>query len=251
MATPRYPSAGPEPGYPAALSAPLYERRPEDFSLGVDAADRIDPAPGHRRNDGAIAVAVAALIVIGAGMALLDDRVRAPEPIKPPPAESNALSRPADELPVSRVPSVADAGIPRPEEPVQPEQAEARATELDTGPPEPLQPPTVDKDDLYQVKALAAGLHPGLSRTLLMRLTPEDYANAGLAVRKALTESKDGDVLIWPKQPAAGLAQFRVHFVRGAPDCRRYVVAVSLDRWATTALPMEKCGARLVEPKAR
>ena len=118
-------------------------------------------------------------------------------------------------------------------------------------PPQRLSPPTVDKEDPYQMKAMAAGLHPGLSRVLLMRLTPEDYANAGIAIRKALAEAMDKDVKIWPRQPAAGLAQFRVHFVRGALNCRRYVVAVSLDRWATTALPLEKCGERLVEPKGR
>ena len=284
MADPRYPATGapsghpepryfqsgyPEPGttrwdYPQSTSVePGFEAPAAEFSLGLEDSDRISPERGRRRSDGVIVAAIVALVVIAGGMALLDDRVRAPEPRhatgSPPPAETGSLAQPMPELPVSQVQPMAEAGVARPAEPVQPESAERivepasdqKAAEDGGEAPEPLPPPTVDKGDPYQAKALAAGLHPGLSRVLLMRLTPEDYANAGVAIRKALAEIKDADALIWPKQPAAGLAQFRVHFVRGAPACRRYVVAISLDRWATTALPMEKCGARLVEPKSR
>jgi hypothetical protein len=113
--------------------------------------------------------------------------------------------------------------------------------------PSPLEPPSVDPADIYQVRALAVGLHPGLSRVLLARLSPDDYRNAGIAIQKAVAETPDSGVLVWPRQRKPELALFHVRFVPGAaPDCRRYVVTVTKDGWLTTALPMEKCG-----PQAR
>ena len=113
--------------------------------------------------------------------------------------------------------------------------------------PAPLEPPSVDPADIYQVRALAVGLHPGLSRVLLARLSPDDYRNAGIAIQKAVAETPDTGVLVWPRQRKPELALFHVRFVPGAaPDCRRYVVTVTKDGWLTTALPMEKCG-----PQAR
>lgn len=235
------------PFAPIEMEHPL---PPPPLDIALEAADRIGPAPSGRRGGGVLVFAIAALIGVAGGMAILDDRVRGPEPVRSPPAETSSLAKPAAELPVAEVPAVPDTGIARPAEPSQSERAEAPVEES-AEPPERLPPPTVDKDDPHQIKALAAGLHPGLSRVLLMRLTPEDYKNAGIAIRTALLETKDGSAHVFPKQPAAGLAQFRVHFVRGAVDCQRYVVTVSLEGWATTALPMEKCGARLVEPKPR
>lgn len=108
-----------------------------------------------------------------------------------------------------------------------------------------LPPPHVDPADPYQVRAEAVGLHPGLSRALLERLSPADYRNAGIAIKTALAETADGAVLVWPRQRKPELALFQVRFVPGAvSDCRRYVVTVIKDRWATTALPMEKCGSQ-------
>ena len=93
------------------------------------------------------------------------------------------------------------------------------------------------------MRALAVGLHPGLSRVLLARLSPDDYRNAGIAIQKAVAETPDSGVLVWPRQRKPELALFHVRFVPGAaPDCRRYVVTVTKDGWLTTALPMEKCG---------
>jgi hypothetical protein len=109
----------------------------------------------------------------------------------------------------------------------------------------PLPPVHADPADPYQVRAEAAGLHPGLSRVLLTRLSPTDYRNAEYAVRTALAQTRDGAVFVWPRQRTPELALFKVTFVPGAaPDCRRYVVTVVKDRWATTALPMERCGAQ-------
>jgi hypothetical protein len=113
----------------------------------------------------------------------------------------------------------------------------------DDRPGEPLPPVTPDPADPYQVKAAAVGLHPGLSRVLLARLSAADYRNAGIAIETALAETPDSGVHIGPRQRKPELALFRVSFVPGAPSgCRRYVVAITKDRWVTTALPMEKCG---------
>ncbi len=113
----------------------------------------------------------------------------------------------------------------------------------ETQPPPPLPPPTVDRSDPYQVKAEAVGLHPGLSRVLLTRLSETDYRNAGFAIKTALAETTEGSTFLWPRERKSGLALFKVHFVQGAgPECRRYVVTITKDGWATTAFPMERCG---------
>jgi surface antigen len=87
------------------------------------------------------------------------------------------------------------------------------------------------------------GLHPGLSRVLLSRLSEADYKNAGIAIKTALAETPEGSAFLYPRERKTGLALFKVHFVQGAgSDCRRYVVTITKDGWATTAFPMEKCG---------
>lgn len=107
------------------------------------------------------------------------------------------------------------------------------------------QPPRADPADPLQVRAAAVGLHPDLSRALLARLSPEDYRNAGIAIKTALAETPDSGVFVWPRQRKPELAHFQIHFVAGAaPDCRRYVAIVTKDGWSTTALPMERCGAQ-------
>jgi len=99
-----------------------------------------------------------------------------------------------------------------------------------------------DGDPLRR-RAELAGLHPGLSRVLLERLTSEDFRNAEAAIRKAIAETPDGEELNWPRAAPGQLARFRIYFVPGAAEnCRRYVVEIAKDRWLTTALPMEKCG---------
>lgn len=116
---------------------------------------------------------------------------------------------------------------------------------------EPLAPPTIDPQDPLQKRALAAGLHPDLSRALLSRLSKADFRNASTAISKALAEIGDNDVLIWPKEAPKKGAQFEVRFVTAAAEsCRRYVVTVIRDRWSTTARPMEKCGDELPQRRA-
>jgi surface antigen len=109
--------------------------------------------------------------------------------------------------------------------------------------PEALEQVKADPSDPLQVRAEAAGLHPGLSRVLLKSLTAADFRNAGHAVQTALAQTPDSAVFVWPRQQERGHAVFKVRFVAGADaGCRRYVVTVIKDRWATTARPMEKCG---------
>lgn len=119
-----------------------------------------------------------------------------------------------------------------------------------TGSDDPLPPPSADPADPYQMRAAAAGLHPGLSRALLVRLSPTDYRNAAHAIKTALAESPDGAAFVWPRQRKPELAIFQVRFVPSATaDCRRYVVTVGKDGWTTTALPMEKCGPQPGRPR--
>jgi hypothetical protein len=114
---------------------------------------------------------------------------------------------------------------------------------------QPLPPVRVDPADPYQKRAVAAGLHPDLSRVLLARLSATDYRNARYAVDTAIAKTGNEDVLVWPRQRKPEQALFRVHFVMGAaPQCRRYVVTVVKDGWTTTAPAMERCGADIAAP---
>lgn len=127
------------------------------------------------------------------------------------------------------------------------EAANATAPNDANAPVEPLPKPVADPKDPNQKRALAAGLHPDVSKALLARMTATDYSNARNAVQKALLQTADGSVLSWPRADVkSGAAFFEVKFVAGAaPGCRRYVVIITKDRWSTTAPPMEKCGDEL------
>ena len=133
------------------------------------------------------------------------------------------------------------------EEPT-PEASDAAA------PSESLPKPVADPRDPNRKRALAAGLHPDVSKALLARMTEADYSNARNAVDTALLQTGDG-VLLWPTTGSksgskSGAALFEIKFVAGAaPGCRRYVVIITKDRWSTTAPPMEKCGDELPKRK--
>lgn len=132
------------------------------------------------------------------------------------------------------------------------EEEEGQAKKVSERPVEPLPPPEPDPSDPYQMRAAAVGLHPGLSRVLLERLTPADYRNAEIAIKTALAKTPNGGQYVWPRQRRPDLALFKVHFVKGAaPGCRRYVVTIIKDGWSTTALPMENCEARGPRPERR
>lgn len=121
-------------------------------------------------------------------------------------------------------------------------EAEAAAAEPEKPAPLPPLPPLTDP---LQKKAEAVGLHPELSRAVLASLSAKDFKNASVAIKKAIAETPDDGVLLWPLKAERGLARFRVHFVPGvSPACRRYVVGVAKSGWLTTALPMERCGVK-------
>lgn len=107
----------------------------------------------------------------------------------------------------------------------------------------PLAEPQADPADPYQKRALAIGLHPGISNVLLSSMSDADYRSAEIAIRTALAEAADTDKFIWPRKQKAKQAVFQIHFVTGdGQDCRRYIVTVVKNGWTTTAPPMVKCG---------
>ena len=146
---------------------------------------------------------------------------------------------------VADAPAVAAPVVVATPEAVPEVSGEANDSNDEPASPSALPPPVVNPADPLETRAVSAGLHPGLSRALLAKLTADDFHNAHVAIQTALVETPDTQVFEFPKPRKAGQALFEVHFVPGAPaDCRRYVVTVAKDRWLTTALPMEKCAAR-------
>ena len=120
--------------------------------------------------------------------------------------------------------------------------ADAATSEEIPAAPTPQQP-SPPRTDRYEKQAEAVGLNPDLSKAVLRRLSETDFSNAGIAIKTALAKTADDAVHTWPAKLKPNLALFEVRFVPGAAEnCRRYVVTVTKDRWATTAPPMEKCG---------
>jgi hypothetical protein len=149
----------------------------------------------------------------------------------PSPAPTGTVTTEASPLP---------GDTPEPQEPKQSAAEAAKDAAISA-----MRTPTTDP---FQKRAESVGLHPDLSPALLKRLTDTDFKAAATAIRKALTETADNGVLVWPEKPRAEIAMFHVSFVPGAAsaDCRRYIVAIAKDGWQTTALPVEKCGVKRV-----
>jgi hypothetical protein len=244
--------------------------------------ERIGP-PLARTGGKAVFRGVVLLIALGGGWALLGDRVSWPRwllaefeavsastdrrvgpvgPVEPAAsraattslpvnAESTTKPAPLDAPPPtlqppapSKAATTPDAAV-RPAAPPQTTTAvPPAATGVDEPAAQPLPSAIADPADPYQMRAVAVGLHPDLSRVLLARLSPTDYRNAGTAIQTAMAETPDSGVFVWPRQRKPELALFQVRFVPGAaPSCRRYVVTITKDGWLTTAPPMEKCGS--------
>jgi hypothetical protein len=170
----------------------------------------------------------------------------------PPPTETRDIAAApgadAGEALPSPPPELAAQSLPP--EAAEPASQASAAQSDGNDKPAPLSQPKADPSDPNQKRALAAGLHPDLSRALLARLSEADYSNARSAIQTALAETPDEQVFTWPREANAKRAQFEVHFVAGmSAECRRYVVIVSKDRWSTTAPPMEKCGGDLPKRK--
>ncbi|MCL4768626.1 MAG: hypothetical protein KJZ80_20610 [Hyphomicrobiaceae bacterium] len=177
-----------------------------------------------------------------------------PEPVEPG-ASATAAARAPDRIEANLHWPRSD--VPRSDEKLEADGEQRAPVAIDAAAaPEstaaaPLPPAEPEPADPYQMRAAAVGLHPGLSRVLLERLTPTDYRNAGVAVKTALADTPDDAVFVWPRQRKPELALFRVRFVAGAPSgCRRYVVTVVKDGWSTTALPMENCEPRAASSRA-
>ena len=250
------------PQYESVASDEAYA--PQDFTAG----ERICPLGRGRRRHRVLRAAAVIAVALGLGSAW----VKAPEdwkhrlafgleammsrtalhsagPAVAPPGP--VAADPPAALPVPETREIAavpgaETGTPVPAmAAAEPRPAEGEA---DTADPKPLPPPVVDPADPYQKRAVAVGLHPDLSRSLLSRLSDADYKNAGVAIKAALAEAASSKVYAWPKEGGGKIALFEVRFVRAAsPECRRYVVTVTLARWSTTAPAMEKCGNRKSE----
>jgi hypothetical protein len=208
-----------------------------------------------------LSVIVLVLIVLAGGWALVGNQATSweallakiaavsssPDSRTPPPGEARAvtvISPPAAPEPAKL--TALDASLVAPPPPLTTAAVPPPATPYE----EPPNAPSADPADPHRMRAEAVGLHPGLSRVLLERLSPTDYRNAGFAIRTALAETPDSGVFVWPRQREPELALFQVRFVKGAaPGCRRYVVTITKDRWSTTALPMERCGPQLTSPR--
>ncbi len=174
---------------------------------------------------------------------------RAPPPVAPPTAPVGPAPHAESPPPPPASESVAPSNAVPPEPLIT---ASIETAPADKAPSvAPLAPPKADLSDPYQRRASAVGLHPDLSRALLTRLSPADFRNAGVAIDTAVAKTAETDTFVWPRQRRPELALFQVRFVPGAaPDCRRYVVTITKDRWSTTALPMERCGAKLAARKS-
>lgn len=264
----------------APAAHPAYARVPngafeEDPAYAFDEllpGERIGP-PVRRGVRRALARGAVLLLALGGGWAVLTGKVTVPNlslqdvaalfpelerlmqrqapaaataSVNPRPSTLAPAFKPMETLPPAPPPRQIESRT-EPAEPVQERPLTTAALPpAAAAVPEPQPPPAADPADPLQARALAVGLHPGLSRVLLERLSPADYQNARVAIQTAVTETPDSGVLVWPKQRKPELALFHVRFVPGAaPNCRRYVVTVTKDGWTTTALPMEKCGAEL------
>lgn len=245
----------------------------DDFHPG----ERIGPPP--RRSRGIVRGLALLLIAGGGGWLVLTDQAQWPDWLRdvaagvssalqgamPSAAERTVQTRPTPQEVPEPPRIVADPPLaPQPtalaKAPalLSPPDTRPEPSQLTTGSLPPATSPTedthgvplrvsADPSDPLQVRALSVGLHPGLSRALLERLSAEDYRNAEAAIKTAVAETADDASYVWPRQRKAQLALFKIHFVQGAAaGCRRYVVTITKDRWATTASPMEKCG-----PQAR
>jgi hypothetical protein len=221
------------PGEAAGVSPSLDRGVPqvEAGAPAVNATDPVGPAASAVTPTGAVDATAPA--VATTKLASLD---APPSTLQPPASSKTAATSGAAER--SAAPPLKTAALP------------PAATGIDGPPASPLGAAIADPADPYQMRAAAVGLHPGLSRVLLARLSPTDYRNAGTAIQTALAETPDSAVFVWPRQRKPELALFQVRFVPGAaPNCRRYVVTVTKDRWSTTALPMEKCGSQPRRPR--
>jgi len=225
---------------------------PTEFEL--DAGERIG-GPAKRANDVLAWCMSLAIIAGGAWVMTHDDGAllqRLPE------LAARVSSSISNLMPATGVQSDIATSRPLvlpPQQAAQPPLPLPEATAVAEPPAiksEPVEPPASTETsaseagsspDAYRARAEAVGLNPDISRSLLMRFSARDFENARIAIERAVAKTPDGGVFVWPRQRKPKDALFEVKFVEGAgPNCRRYVVTVTMDNWTTTAPPMEKCG---------
>lgn len=243
--------------------------------------ERICAPFGNARDSAKLRVCTSLSIAIVGGWALMNSgtifhhleatartatEIATPQPESPDiaptlAAQTSEPARPLPELKSTEV-TVAPGTPPQPDSTTADSNTPSDTATAPTEKPESGDAPTAPskvasatqpdayKGDPHRSRAAAVGLNPDLSDTLLQRLTPADYHNAAVAIRTALKKTPDTGSFVWPKKRSAKLARFEVHFVAGAAaDCRRYVVTITKDHWATTAQPMEKCGIKSPDHK--
>lgn len=254
---------------PERYSFDFVRERPDDTLGPLDAGEPIYPP--RQRGSSMLSASLVLLVLFGAGglvlnapgdwlaqvgeraaqlMRMLDSRQSgmAEANLAATAPQGMTASPPVEPAAAPAVQTIEPHATIAVDEPVPPDAAPVETASIDEaapeedGDPQPLPPPQVDPKDPYQRRAMAAGLHPDLSRALLARLTAADYRNAAYAVDTAIAKTANGAEFVWPRQRKPEQALFRVQFVKGAVlGCRRYVVTVSKDGWLTTALPMERC----------
>lgn len=237
-----------------------------DFEL--DAGERIG-GPVSRANDLLAWCTSIAIIVGGAWVITHDDGAflkRVPDAMErvanslanlthapatsAPDATPASLPPPAQPFP-GAPPPAATATVPLPEPTAVPEPPAIKAEPMQTSDPPTESGHDTAAHDSYRARAEAAGLNPDISRSLLMRFSSNDFRNVRIAIDRAVAKTPDGGVFVWPRRRKPKDALFQVKFVEGAgPDCRRYVVTVTMDNWTTTAPPMEKCGVPKIAANA-
>jgi surface antigen len=220
----------------------------------LEAGERIAHSNSGSSRKGLLSSLTIVLLALGGGWTMFGDQLTL-QALRPAGTPQSTLDKPPDVARAAYAPtSEAPPAIVAAPEPnakaLETGSLPSAATPYVEAKPEPLGPVKPDPSEPNQVKAVAAGLHPGLSRVLLARMSAADYRNAGIAIKTALARAPSEAVLVWPDKPEPGEAVFEVRFVQSADQsCRRYVVTIAKSGWATTALPMEKCDSRAFQAK--
>lgn len=227
----------------------------DDTSVELTAGERIGEPVADKGGGRVVRASLLIFTGLGAGWMLFDDTATWPKwaafetgsikpwaaspPVATTPPTAPDLVKPLPSSEIAATPGSDATATATPPAPAAPDVE----TNPDTADTAPLRSAIPDPKDPTQVRAAAVGIHPDVSRALLTRLSPTDYKNAAAAIKTALSQTPDSDVLDWPRDAKPDAAVFQVRFVRGAVgDCRRYVVTITKDQWVTTAPAMEKCG---------
>ncbi len=234
----------------------------DDLSFNVEPGERVGAPPPDRRKAGlrrffltmvliggaaavvshlgleaVIASARSAYEVVAANTGEIIARARERMPATPPPAPVPQIQEAAAPAILPELTAAPEPAAAASAEPSPPAEAMGSAY-AETPKPEELVP----DDSPKRKTAIKAGLSPDLPNVLLTRLSDADLKNAAYAIKTALAKTPDDKSFAWPSKPSQKQALFEVRFVPGAAEgCRRYIVTVTKDRWASTSAALEKC----------